>query len=153
MKDESEYEPFREIAKKKGVEITFLESGKSRTTHEMSSTDEIHLDINMVEQSIRNAIERTGKSGQKTIQAKLERLLQSGSDSQKVDFVFGSGTYYFPEDIEVMAAISRKDPLFSKSKCHKVCDNVCWMACMCIPKTKSQECSERCKQVCQVVCD
>ena len=139
--------PFQEIARRKGVPIHMSAEFTAKMT-----TDKIHLDMDMVEQSIRSAIAQTQRTNQKLIQSKLERLLASGTDAQKVEFVLGSGTYYFPEDIEKLAKLSRASGGKELSvDCHRVCETVWYYICRCTGS--AQECRDEAREFCHIVCD
>jgi hypothetical protein len=138
--------PFEAIARRKGVKI--------HTTDFTAkiATDNIHLDMDMVDESIRSAIKQTQKTGQTLIRTKLERLLATGTDAQKVEFVLGSGTYYFPEDIEKLAKLSRASGGLALSvDCHKVCETVWYYICRCTGS--AQECRDEARELCHIVCD
>jgi hypothetical protein len=140
--------PFTEIAKRKNKKITFGSALSAKTEH---IDDTLHLDMDMVEESIRNAVARTQRDGKTIIADKLQRLLDGGADSEKIEFVLGSGTYYFPEDLNRAAQIARTSSDATNDRCRKVCDNVCWMVCKCVTGGE-QQCGERCRQICSVVC-
>ncbi|MCE0483558.1 MAG: hypothetical protein LV479_04895 [Methylacidiphilales bacterium] len=138
-----DHKPFEDIAHRKGVEIHF---GDYDTKLDESN---IHLDMEMIEQSIRCAIANTKNS---EIKAKFEHLLSSGTDSQKVHFVVGSGTYYFPDDIENLAKLSRQSggrPL--GVDCHRVCETIWYTICRCTGN--AQWCRDEARAVCHLVCD
>ena len=142
---EDERKPFEEIAEAKGKQIRFGQKEQGI----VESSKQFHLDMDMVEASLRNAIMQTERNGQTTIKEKLQRLLEDGTDVHKVEFVLGSGSYYFPEDIQAMADESRDVTV--KGDCEMVCDNVCWVVCTCLTR-ESQECTERCRRVCERIC-
>jgi len=153
-----ERKPFEEIARRKGVTISFDSSPRlaksdvsvAKTT---APNNSIHLDMDMVEESLRNAIKRTGESGQLSIQGKLKQLLASGTDAEKVDFVLGSGTYYFPGDVELLAKLSRLSGGRSAGvDCHKVCEFVYYWVCRCIQSRDHQECEETKREWCEIRC-
>jgi hypothetical protein len=142
-------EPFEKIAKLKGSTIIFTASGAKMTGNK------IHLDMQMVEQSIRTAIKQTQISGQDLVRSKLEHLLVSGTDAQKVDFVLGSGTYYFPEDVEKLAALSRQaGGKALEVDCHSVCEKVWTVVCYCrdLGRSTVQECKREARDFCHIVC-
>jgi len=146
MLTQEDFKPFEEIARRKGVEI--------RLAKFESKIDDkkIHLDMDMVEESIRCAINETKRTGKTITQAKLERLLKDGSDPEKVQFVLGSGTYYFPEDIKQIAKLSRESggkPL--NLDCHRVCETVWYYICRCTGS--AQECRDEARELCHIVCD
>jgi hypothetical protein len=141
-----DFKPFEEIARRKGVPIHTAQFTAKMTT------DKIHLDMDMVEQSVRSAITQTQRTSQKLIQAKLERLLATGTDAQKVEFVLGSGTYYFPEDIENLAKLSRASGGRELAvDCHRVCETVWYYICRCTGS--AQQCRDEARELCHIVCD
>ena len=151
MLTDTEKIPFEAIAKRKGKDITFLTSDDDKTVGKTEWPENVHLDMDMVEASIENAILRVTKQGLDSIRGKLERLLANGTDAEKVEFVLGSGTYYFPEDINRMAQLSRDDTDNKSPSCRKVCNSVCRAVCSCLQGGK-QECKEACRDVCELVC-
>jgi hypothetical protein len=143
-----ELKPFEEIARRKGVPI---HKGTFDTNSKLPSS-KIHLDMDMVEESIRSAITQARKTRQTLVQSKLERLLQAGTDAQKVEFVLGSGTYYFPEDIEILAKRSRLAGGKSlEVDCHKVCETIWYYICRCTGS--EQQCRTEARELCHIVCD
>jgi hypothetical protein len=146
----AEYAPFEAIAKKKGVRIyinqdppTVAAAGASRIVPQA-----LHLDMNMVRASIENAIART-KANQ-VLNQKLSRLLAGGTAVQQVEFVHGSGTYHFPEDIEHAIASAGKPLAASDAQC-LTCLTVCWVVCTC-QENSSQYCRDKCREVCTRHC-
>lgn len=138
---EEELAPFRKIAKEKGVELNVV-AGDSKPNQAIS---QMHLDMDMVRASLRNAIDRAKQQGLASIQARLERLLASGTAAQQVDFVLGSGNrYFFPEDVEKYAAMAEKNKLHSFQV---RCTIFCFLACLCTADF-TQECRERCRELC-----
>lgn len=139
---EEELAPFRKIAKEKGVKLTVL-TGDREPVRPQS---QMHLDMDMVRASLRNAIARAKQQGLTSIQGKLERLLTKGAAAQQVDFVLGSGNrYFFPEDVEKLAAMAEKN------KFHTFgigCRIFCWVSCWCTGEF-TQECRERCREICE----
>lgn len=157
-----ERKPFEEIARRKGVKISFeaptAQSAKSTlvTATNASRTGEyIHLDMDMVEESLRNAIKRTRDAGQPSIPTKLEHLLKKGTDAEKVEFVLGSGTYYFPGDVEQLAKLSRQTggKSLESGGCRRVCTIVYYLVCRCIQLRNDQECRETSREFCEIYCD
>jgi hypothetical protein len=157
--------PFEEIARRKGV--PFRVQGFDAQSADKSALDasganqsnfdrnKIHLDMDMVEESIRCAIKTSTRAGQTLVQPKLEWLLKKGTDAQKVEFVLGSGTYYFPEDIEHLAKLSRLSggmPL--AVDCEKVCETVWTIICLCrdLGTSTIQECRDEAREVCHIRC-
>ena len=138
---DKELEPFREIAKKKGAKLFANQEPPA------AQKQTLHLDMDMVKASLENAIERT--AGKPELNEKLRRLLSNGTAAQQVDFVLGTGTYYFPEDLEEVAK-SGKIPVASGAQCW-VCENVCTLVCNCLGNG-DQYCKERCRQVCRKYC-
>lgn len=138
-------QPFIDIAKRKGVRITF---GANLSK---LADGPIHLDMDMVEQSIRDAIRRLVKPN--PIADKLQWLLDKGTDTQKVDFVLGSGSYYFPGDIEKLAELSRTSGGRSKGvECRRVCETIYYWVCKCIQRRDDQECRETSRIFCEIRC-
>jgi len=156
-----ERKPFEEIARRKGVTISFdaPATGKEAKTtlaaESMATTGEsIHLDMEMVEESLRNAIKRTGEAGQLSIQGKLKQLLETGTDAEKVEFVLGSGTYYFPGDVAQLANLSRLSGGRSLKgiDCKRVCETIYYLVCRCIQLRDAQECHETSRIFCEIRC-
>jgi hypothetical protein len=134
-----ELAPFKKIADEKGMSLVFV----SQKTSLLASATEMHLDMDMVRASLKNAIERSKKSSIPNLQQKLERLLAKGTAAQQVDFVLGSGNrYMFPEDVEKLAAESEKNKFHTFGV---ICGSFCWLACTCLPY--NQECQQRCRDI------
>jgi len=108
----------------------------------------LHLDMNMVRASIENAIARTKQKPE--LNKKLQRLLGNGTAVQQVEFVHGSGKYYFPEDLEKAIAQSQNVNASSDAQCW-VCENVCTVVCNCLGNG-DQYCKDKCKEVCHKYC-
>ena len=141
---EEERKPFEKIAKAKDKQIQFGTNEQGF----VESSKQFHLDMDMVDASLLNAIMQTERNEQFAIRVKLERLLENGTDVEKVEFVLGSGSYYFPEDIQAMADESR-DKAFTPDSVLE-CEFVCWVVCTCLTQ-ESQECAERCRNICKRV--
>jgi hypothetical protein len=147
--------PFEEIARRKGVKLRVKEFDAAAAGESKFDENKIHLDMDMVEESIRSAIKTTSRAGTKSTQGKLERLLKSGTDAQKVELVLGSGTYYFPEDIENLAKLSRLSggmPL--KVDCRRVCETLYFLVCRCrsLFTETVQECKDEAREYCDIRC-
>jgi len=157
--------PFEEIARRKGVKFRvqgFDAQSADKSELDASSADQsnfdrnkIHLDMDMVEESIRCAIKTSARAGQTLVQPKLEWLLKKGTDAQKVEFVLGSGTYYFPEDVEHLAKLSRLSggmPL--AVDCQRVCEKVWTVICLCrdLGTSTIQQCREEAREFCHIRC-
>lgn len=139
--------PFEDVARRKGYKFLTASTFTAKIAN-----DRIHLDMDMVDESIRSAIKQTDRSGQKMLHEKLVRLLANGTDAQKVQFVLGSGTYYFPEDIEHLAKLSRESGGRELSvDCHRVCETVWYYICRCTGD--AQECRDEARELCHIVCD
>lgn len=161
MTTAEERKPFEEIARRKGVKISFeapvlasAEHAASAAKNASRNGEYIHLDMDMVEESLRNAIKRTGAAGQSSIQTKLKHLLQKGTDAEKVEFVLGSGTYYFPGDVDRLAKISRQagGKSLASGGCRRVCTPVYYLICRCIQLRNDQECRETSREFCEIYC-
>jgi hypothetical protein len=139
---EEELAPFKKIANEKGVKLTVVTGNKEPVGRQT----QMHLDMDMVRASLRNAIARAKQQGFTSLQGKLERLLANGTAAQQVDFVLGSGNrYYFPEDVEKLAAMAEKN------KIHTFgirCRIFCWISCWCTGDY-TQECREKCREICE----
>ena len=140
--------PFIKIAKEKGVNIFFDKTPPASTLEQL---DELHLDMNMVRASLTQAIERTKRKGSTKLSAKLKNLLDSGTSVQQVDFVLGSGTYYFPEDLESAIAKSESAQVEANGIDCMVCEWVCTTVCNCL-QNGDQYCKDRCRNVCSKYC-
>ena len=139
------FRPFEEIARRKGVKL-FIKEFEDKI-----DSNNIHLDMDMVEESLRSALRETAQSKQTEIHERLQRLLQRGTDVQKVDFVLGSGTYYFPEDIDHVVRLSRASsgkPL--ELNCQRICETVWYTICRCTGN--AQWCRDETREVCRIVC-
>lgn len=131
--------PFQRIAERKGVKLV-IGGGESRRRPRR-----IHLDMDMIRASIENAISRAGKRRQLSIRRKLQRLLSKGTAAQKIEFVHGSGRYFFPEDLEKFAAASTK----KGGRTFGIgCRIFCFISCICLADF-TQECREKCREVCE----
>jgi hypothetical protein len=142
----ADYEPFKKIAAAKGAKITINAAGVGA----MSVPDQLHLDMDMVRASLALAIRDAQKKGRKEIADKLERLAKSGTAVQQVEFVMGTGTYYFPEDIEKSLNDVGKPVQAAGVQC-VVCDWVCTTVCSCLGNG-DQACKDRCRNVCSKYC-
>lgn len=133
-----DYEVFRKIAQTKGVGISI---NKSRA---------IHLDMNMIEASLDSAI---ANSVDPDITLRLKHLKASGSDAQKVDFVMGKGKYYFPDDIEMLAKLSRQSngAILEGRICEEVCHVTGYVLCRCLGNGE-QECFDMWREICKIQC-
>jgi hypothetical protein len=161
MPTAEERKPFEEIARRKGVTIRFnaavtQKAANSTVAAESAALtgDSIHLDMDMVEESLRNAIKRTGEAGELSIQGKLKQLLETGTDAEKVDFVLGSGTYYFPGDVAQLAKLSRLSGGRSVAgyDCRRICKFIYFLVCRCIQRRDEQECNETKREYCEIHC-
>jgi hypothetical protein len=137
------FEEFKKRAEEKGFNFILDPENKIN----VESPSEIHVDMVMVDLSIKSAI-KNAKS--EVLQKKLANLMATGTNAQKLDFVYGTGTYYFPEDLEIIAAYSLSKETEGKI-CRRVCDIVCYELCRCL--LADQICREVCKKVCEIVCD
>jgi hypothetical protein len=137
------FEEFKKRAEEKGFNFILDPENKIN----IESPSEIHVDMVMVDLSIKSAIKNA-----KTVplQQKLTNLLAKGTNAQKLDFVYGTGTYYFPEDLEIIAAYSLSKETEAKI-CHRVCETVCYELCRCL--LADQICRIACKKVCEIICD
>jgi hypothetical protein len=139
------FEAFKKRAEEKGFKFV-LDTGNEINVEEPT---ELHIDMVMVDLSIKSAI-RNVKS--ESFKKKLETLSTSGTNAQKIDFVYGSGSYYFPEDLEMLANRSlsgvREDGI-----CHKVCEVVLTEICRCLLKVNEQICRMVARKICGPVCD
>ena len=143
----SEYEPFEKIAKDKGAKI-FI--NKNAPVSTLSQKSALHLDMSMVRASIEHAIGGAKKGGQPAVAAKLQGLLSKGTAVQQVDFVHGSGAYYFPEDVEKAITDSGKANKADDAQCW-VCVPVCYIVCTCL-QNSDQYCRDKCRDVCHKYC-
>lgn len=142
----AEYEPFRKIAQAKGVRIFTDQSAPSAATSELNA---LHLDMNMVKASIENAISRTQQDPE--LNQKLRRLLANGTAVQQVEFVHGTGRYYFPEDVEqAITESTRPRAAAAQANCW-ICTTVCTVVCNCLGNG-DQYCKDRCREVCKKHC-
>lgn len=135
-------EPFIKIAKAKGVKISFDDASAQ------AEPDYLHLDMNMVRSSIENAI--SSNSHDPVIADKLRRLLAKGTAVEQVEFVHGSGRYYFPEDVKKAIELSELVKAQSDAQCW-VCVPVCYLVCTC-KGNGDQYCKDRCRDVCHKYC-
>ena len=129
-------EVFTKIANNKGVKIFINEP------------QEIHLDMNMVEASLEMAVQNAVAE---SIKLRLKKLQSTGTDAQKVDFVMGEGEYFFPEDIELLASLSRKN-IEAEQKCHKFCEVTYYVVCRCLGNSE-QVCSDKARRICSIQCE
>ncbi len=137
------FEEFKKRAEEKGFNFILDADNKIN----VESPSEIHVDMVMVDLSIKSAI---NNAKPEPLQRKLKNLLEKGTNAQKLEFVYGTGTYYFPEDLETIAAYSLSKETEGKI-CHRVCDIVCYELCRCL--LADQICREACKRVCQIICE
>lgn len=146
-----------EVAKNKGAVIRFDEDDAALDM----APEALHLDMNMVELSLEDAIQRT----KGVIQEKLKRLQAQGTDAQKVQFVYATDRYYFPEDLEKIAQNARGASNLTSQPFKQDCEKVCNDVCRCVmPKprppapnqppgpepTNEQICKSICKWVCSI---
>lgn len=126
---------FLEIANLKGKKIYFNEP------------EPIHLDMDMVDASLKMAIQNAKSLA---VKEKLIRLQTDGTDAQRVDFVMGEGTYYFPEDLERLAKMSREASAEGASTigvCRRICEINNYTICKCLGNG-DQFCRDFAKKVC-----
>lgn len=142
---EADYEPFRKIAAAKGVKIT-MNASDAMTAQ---AVEALHLDMDMVRASLALAI-RESRKGNSTITEKLERLARNGTPVQQVEFVMGTGTYYFPEDLEKALSAPAGRVEATGVQC-VVCEWVCTTVCNCLGNG-DQVCKDRCRNVCSKYC-
>jgi hypothetical protein len=143
---------FEKIARDKGVQIIFSEN----ITESRSET--FHLDLNMLDQSIRDSIvdlenqleQRPSDAALSIIKDKFARLLKDGRYIDKVHYVLGSGSYYFPEDIEAMIATAEDTVNRVSISKTPSCTNVCRVVCTCLGGGE-QSCRDFCRDVCSLV--
>jgi hypothetical protein len=140
-----ERELFIKIAKDKGVNVFFDQPAPIQIT----ALKELHLDMNMVRASIGIAIART-KTNNPLISQKLARLLAQGTAVQQVDFVHGSGSYYFPEEVEAAIVQSESVHITEGVQCW-ICEPVCMTVCACLGNG-DQYCKDKCRDVCHKYC-
>ncbi|MGF1506982.1 MAG: UvrB/UvrC motif-containing protein [Anaerolineae bacterium] len=126
-------EAFLEIALNRGVEISFNEP------------DTILLDMNLIAISIRNAIQRCESD---RVAEKLRELLEAGTDADRISFVMGDGTYYFPNDLQAIAESSRHG---EGEACQYFAEYVCFTVCETRPDG-SHDCADKCRKVVDIVC-
>jgi hypothetical protein len=134
-------ETFTTIAKKKGVHITW--QAHNQQDHDKR---QIHLDMNMINASLQLAIQNCVNT---SIKEKLLRLQNNGTDVQKVEFVMGTGTYHFPEDIEMLVKHFNDD---DNGTCQNICEIIAYTVCRCV-ELGDQVCQEVSRNICHVVCD
>ncbi len=138
--------PFEAIANKKGKKITFLDESNKSPRADISKMPTLHLDMDMVDASLEDAKKYAIAQNKNSLVAKLEKLQLNGSDSDKVYFVHGTGTYFFSEDIAIMAEDSRKGGVVERVS---ICDNLCYIVCRCLIDG-DQICSRICRQICSI---
>jgi hypothetical protein len=139
----SAYDAFVKIAKAKGVKIFINQAPPAVAAAKASAANTLHLDMNMVRASIEDAIAKTKQNA--SLNAQLTRLLRSGTPVQQVEFVMGTGRYYFPWDVEAAIADSGKAAAAS-IQC-TVCENVCHLVCSCLGNG-DQYCQDKCRDIC-----
>jgi hypothetical protein len=149
---------FEEISAAKGMPIHFSEPPSRPVTN-------VHLDLNMVDQVIKDAIievdnlietKTDAPTDLKTLQsikAKFMRLLDNGSTYEKVTFAFSRGRYIFPEDV----ALLERSAVQSTSRMSSVhtmdCQTICNYICNCICDPDSVACQQFCEYFCHDICN
>lgn len=162
-KKEARIEAFKKIADAKGFTFRYSEDGAVRGEPPISGaaqeTRKFHFDALMVDQSIRDAIvvlsstsisenaepSSSGSTSQSLVQ-KLQRLLETGSAYEKAMFSMSSDTYYFPEDVNAMAASAARSENSISGEQSFSCQSVCYTVCRCIGT--HQDCKDMCRWVC-----
>lgn len=155
---------FSKIAEKKGAKISVIDAPKEIHEGEESFSKSLHFDLNMLDQSISDALEyakdtlfqiqsseqsrmKETKIWQGVIN-RLEALASNGTNYEKSVFCFGSGTYYFPEDIHALAETAEESENRVSPQEDWDCVTVCYVVCRCLPSTWDQECREMCRWAC-----
>ena len=130
---------FMDIAHSKGKKISFDEP------------EPIHLDMDMVDASLKMAIQNAKSE---IVKEKLIRLQEEGTDAQRVAFVMGEGTYYFPEDLERLAKMSRDASdggANTMGLCRRFCEVNNYTICRCLGNG-DQACREFARNICTILC-
>src|SRR5258705_660261 len=135
------FEEFKKRAEEKGFKFV-LDPGYEVNTEPPT---ELHLDMVMVDLSIKSAVKNVKSE---SIKQKLNALLSSGTNAQKINFVYGAGSYYFPDDLEMVAQRSMQE-VREGGICHPVCEIITTEICRCILKTEEQLCREIARKVCE----
>jgi hypothetical protein len=139
----SAYDAFTKIAKAKGAKIFVNQAPPAVSAASANAANTLHLDMNMVRASIEDAIAKTRANA--PLNTQLSRLLKSGTAVQQVEFVMGTGRYYFPWDVEDAITASKKVTTAS-IEC-TVCETICPIVCHCAGNG-DQFCQEKCREIC-----
>lgn len=137
------FEEFKKRAEEKGFKFVLDLENKL----DIEAATELHVDMVMVDLSIKSAMQNVKTD---SLRQKFNNLLTKGTNAQKLEYVYGSGTYYFPEDLEKIAAESLTETPSGKI-CTRVCDFVCNEICRCA--LSDQICREVCRKVCEIICE
>lgn len=140
----STFDEFKKRAEEKGFKFRYNPENK----FEIETPSELHIDMVMVDLSIESAINNAKPTD---LKQKLELLLKKGSNAQKIEFVYGTGSYYFPDDLEMIAQRSINETNDNKI-CQPVCEIVTRIVCRCLAKSNEQICSEIARNVCRIIC-
>jgi hypothetical protein len=156
---------FQQIADKKSHKISWVDENLPKISDDevLGQDDEIHLDLNMLNLSITIAIERLNEAdiiseARNLTAKKLQKLLESDDDAEKANFVFGSSTYYFREDLQMMSAQAQSDEFLTSKNCQRVCELISYPVCRCLcKKVNAGDCEQICREmsrtVCSIICD
>lgn len=128
---------FAEIARRKGMRVLF--PGTIKRGAALETEDQLLIDMDLVEASLRSAIRSATSEGKIVLRSKFERLLEEGTDAQRLDFVLRPGPYMFPEDLERMARQSRAGE--TRRSGHWVEEFVVTVVSKCVAYV-AQKCSE-----------
>ncbi|MBX9894497.1 MAG: hypothetical protein K2Y09_04860 [Nitrosomonas sp.] len=156
---EARIEAFKKIADAKGYSFKYTEGAQEQHKTPSSGdfeTRQFHYDALMVDQSIRDAIivleesltdvDAAAMSRKQGLVKKLQRLLETGSAYEKAVFSLASDSYYFPEDVNAMAASAAQNKDSISSEKVFSCERICYVVCRCIGT--HQDCKDMCRWVC-----
>lgn len=112
----------------------------------------IHLDMDMVDASIDTVIERL--SDDRHLRERFQHFQKTATNAQKIDFVYGSGTFWFPDEMEALAHASREtDDVVSLAISCRV---VVYIVCRCIigknPDVPDDAIEQLCSEISRKVC-
>lgn len=138
------FDSFKKRAEEKGFKFRY----NPENILEIEAPSELHIDMIMVDLSIESAINNVKSID---LKEKLQVLLRNGTNAQKIEFVYGTGSYYFPEDLEMIAQRAINETNDNKI-CQPVCEIVTRIVCRCLAKSNEQICSEIARNVCRIIC-
>lgn len=118
----TQFKEFEKLAKKKGMSIKSIQSPDKK----LQTDNEVHIDLDLMDLSIEDAIRNAVKMKEKEIIEELKYLLKNGTVGEKLEFVFGEGNYIFPRNLKEFNNAKAKRHIYTL-----VCTLVGFLQCFC----------------------